>query len=428
MVSGCATSCGHVARTVPGAHVKDQYMSSPSGKRRFARIDRLPHYVFNITAELKLAARRRGEDIIDMSMGNPDGATPPHIVAKLTEVAQRPDTHGYSASKGIPRLRRAISHWYKDRYKVDIDADKEAIVTIGSKEGLAHLMLATLDRGDTVLVPDPSYPIHIYGAVIAGADIRSVPLVPGVDFFAELEKAIRGSYPKPKMMILGFPSNPTAQCVELDFFERVIALARKHDIFVVHDLAYADIVYDGWKAPSIMQVPGAKDIAVEFFTLSKSYNMAGWRIGFMVGNPDLVAALARIKSYHDYGTFTPLQVAAIAALEGDQQCVKEIAAKYQSRRDVLVKGLHEAGWMVDKPKASMYIWARIPDHYKALGSIEFSRQMLEKAKVCVSPGIGFCDHGDDHVRFALIENEARIRQAVRGIKAMFKADGVMELG
>ncbi len=399
-------------------------MSSSAGKRRFARIDRLPPYVFNITAELKLAARRRGEDIIDMSMGNPDGATPEHIVAKLTEVARRPDTHGYSASKGIPRLRRAISHWYKTRYDVEVDPDKEAIVTIGSKEGLAHLMLATLDRGDTVLVPDPSYPIHIYGAVIAGADIRSVPLVPGVDFFAELERAIRGSYPKPKMMILGFPSNPTAQCVEFDFFERVIALAKKHDIFVVHDLAYADIVFDGWKAPSIMQVPGAKDIAVEFFTLSKSYNMAGWRIGFMVGNPELVAALARIKSYHDYGTFTPLQVAAIAALEGDQQCVKDIAAKYQSRRDVLVKGLHEAGWMVECPKASMYIWAKIPEQYQALGSLEFARLMLEKAKVCVSPGIGFGDHGDDHVRFALIENEARIRQAVRGIKAMFKADGV----
>ena len=399
-------------------------MSSSAGKRRFARIDRLPPYVFNITAELKLAARRRGEDIIDMSMGNPDGATPEHIVAKLTEVARRPDTHGYSASKGIPRLRRAISHWYKTRYDVDVDPDKEAIVTIGSKEGLAHLMLATLDRGDTVLVPDPSYPIHIYGAVIAGADIRSVPLVPGVDFFAELERAIRGSYPKPKMMILGFPSNPTAQCVEFDFFERVVALAKKHDIFVVHDLAYADIVFDGWKAPSIMQVPGAKDIAVEFFTLSKSYNMAGWRIGFMVGNPELVAALARIKSYHDYGTFTPLQVAAIAALEGDQQCVKDIAAKYQSRRDVLVKGLHEAGWMVECPKASMYIWAKIPEQYQALGSLEFARLMLEKAKVCVSPGIGFGDHGDDHVRFALIENEARIRQAVRGIKAMFKADGV----
>ena len=371
-----------------------------------------------------MAARRRGEDIIDFSMGNPDGATPPHIVEKLCTVAQRPDTHGYSTSRGIPRLRRAISRWYKDRYDVEIDPESEAIVTIGSKEGLAHLMLATLDRGDTVLVPDPSYPIHIYGAVIAGADIRSVPLVPGVDFFAELEKTIRGSYPKPKMMILGFPSNPTAQCVELDFFERVIALAKKHDIFVVHDLAYADICFDGWKAPSIMQVKGAKDIAVEFFTLSKSYNMAGWRIGFMVGNPDLVAALARIKSYHDYGTFTPLQVAAIAALEGDQSCVKDIAATYQKRRDVLVKGLREAGWNVDCPKASMYIWAKIPEKYAALGSLEFSKQLMERAKVCVSPGIGFGDHGDDHVRFALIENESRIRQAVRGIKAMLKADGV----
>ncbi|NUO84916.1 MAG: alanine transaminase [Cupriavidus sp.] len=400
--------------------------AASSGKRRFARIDRLPPYVFNITAELKMAARRRGEDIIDMSMGNPDGATPAHIVAKLTEAAQRPDTHGYSASKGIPRLRRAISHWYRHRYDVDIDPDTEAIVTIGSKEGLAHLMLATLDRGDTVLVPDPSYPIHIYGAVIAGADIRSVPLVPGIDFFAELERAIRGSYPKPKMIVLGFPSNPTAQCVELDFFERVIALARKHDIFVVHDLAYADIVFDGWRAPSIMQVPGAKDIAVEFFTLSKSYNMAGWRVGFMVGNPDLVAALTRIKSYHDYGTFTPLQIAAIAALEGDQQCVSEIAAQYQSRRDVLARGLIEAGWPVEIPKASMYIWARIPEPYRALGSLEFSKQLLAKAKVSVSPGIGFGDYGDEYVRFALIENESRIRQAVRGIKAMFRADGLVK--
>ncbi|RQO78319.1 alanine transaminase [Aquitalea sp. FJL05] len=395
-------------------------MASSAGKRRFARIDRLPPYVFNITAELKLAARQRGEDIIDLSMGNPDGATPPHIVAKLNEVSQRPDTHGYSASKGIPRLRRAISRWYKDRYQVEIDPNSEAIVTIGSKEGLAHLMLATLDGGDTVLVPDPSYPIHIYGAVIAGAQIRSVPLVPGIDFFAELEKAIRGSYPKPKMMVLGFPSNPTAQCVELDFFEKVIVLAKKHDIFVVHDLAYADIVFDGWKAPSIMQVPGAKDIAVEFFTLSKSYNMAGWRIGFMVGNPDLVAALARMKSYHDYGTFTPLQVAAIAALEGDQQCVRDIAEKYQQRRDVLVKGLNEIGWEVECPKASMYIWARIPEKWRDLGSLEFARLLLEQAKVCVSPGIGFGDQGDEYVRFALIENEARIRQALRGIKAMFK--------
>ena len=399
-------------------------MSAPSAQRRFARIDRLPPYVFNITAELRAAARRRGEDIIDMSMGNPDGATPAHIVAKLAEVAQRPDTHGYSASKGIPRLRRAISHWYAERYDVDIDPDREAIVTIGSKEGLAHLMLATLDRGDTVLVPDPSYPIHIYGAVIAGADIRSVPVAEGVDFFGELEKAIRGSYPKPKMMVLGFPSNPTAQCVELPFFERVIALAKKHEILVVHDLAYADIVYDGYKAPSIMQVKGAKDVAVEFFTLSKSYNMAGWRVGFMVGNADLVNALARIKSYHDYGSFTPVQVAAIAALEGDQQCVKDITAAYQKRRDVLVKGLREAGWPVECPKASMYIWAKIPEAYRALGSLEFSKQLLAKAKVSVSPGIGFGDHGDEHVRFALIENESRIRQAVRGIKAMFKADGV----
>lgn len=400
-------------------------MADSSSARRFSRIERLPPYVFNITAELKMAARRRGEDIIDFSMGNPDGPTPPHIVEKLCSVAQRDDTHGYSTSRGIPRLRRAISRWYADRYQVEIDPESEAIVTIGSKEGLAHLMLATLDHGDTVLVPNPSYPIHIYGAVIAGAQVRSVPLVAGVDFFNELERAIRESYPKPKMMILGFPSNPTAQCVELDFFERVIALAKQYNVLVIHDLAYADIVYDGWKAPSIMEVPGARDVAVEFFTLSKSYNMAGWRIGFMVGNKELVAALARIKSYHDYGTFTPLQVAAIAALEGDQQCVKEIAEQYKRRRDVLVKGLHEAGWMVDVPKASMYVWAKIPDHYAQMGSLEFAKHMLQEAKVCVSPGIGFGDYGDTHVRFALIENSDRIRQAVRGIKSMFRADGIL---
>jgi alanine-synthesizing transaminase len=308
---------------------------------------------------------------------------------------------------------------------VDIDPESEAIVTIGSKEGLAHLMLATLDHGDMILVPNPSYPIHIYGAVIAGAQVRSVPLVPDVDFFAELERAIRESIPKPKMMILGFPSNPTAQCVELDFFERVIALAKRHDVLVIHDLAYADIVFDGWQAPSIMQVPGAKDIAVEFFTLSKSYNMAGWRIGFMVGNPELVAALARIKSYHDYGTFTPLQVAAIAALEGDQQCVRDITANYQRRRDVLVRGLHESGWMVSNPKATMYVWAKIPEAYAGLGSLEFAKKLLRDAKVSVSPGVGFGDYGDDHVRFALIENQDRIRQAVRGIKMMFRADGLL---
>ncbi|MEG1115214.1 MAG: alanine transaminase [Janthinobacterium sp.] len=402
-------------------------MTDSQAPRSFSRINRLPPYVFNITAELKMAARRRGEDIIDMSMGNPDGATPAHIVDKLVETVKRPDTHGYSASKGIPRLRRAIAHWYKKRYEVDIDPDSEAIVTIGSKEGLAHLMLATLDRGDTVLVPNPSYPIHIWGAVIAGADIRSVRMGPGVDFFAELERAIRESYPKPKMMVLGFPSNPTAQCVELEFFERVVALAKQHNILVVHDLAYADITFDGWKAPSIMQVPGARDVAVEFFTMSKSYNMAGWRIGFMVGNAELVAALARIKSYHDYGSFTPVQVAAIAALEGDQSCVTDICAQYQRRRDVLVKGLHEAGWMVEKPKASMYIWAHIPEAYRHLGSLEFSKLLLEKARVSVSPGIGFGEYGDEYVRFALIENEARVRQALRGIKNMLRSgDGKTE--
>ena len=391
-----------------------------AGPRRFVRIDRLPPYVFNITNELKMAARRRGEDIIDMSMGNPDGATPPHIVAKLQEAAARPDTHGYSTSRGIPRLRRAISHWYRDRYAVEIDPDHEAIVTIGSKEGLAHLMLATLDRGDTVLVPNPSYPIHAYGAVIAGADIRSVPISPDRNFLADVESTIEGSYPKPKMMVLGFPSNPTAQCVDRSFFERLIALARLHDILVVHDLAYADIVFDGYTAPSIMQVAGAKDIAVEFFTLSKSYNMAGWRIGFMVGNAELVSALARIKSYHDYGTFTPLQVAAIAALEGDQQCVRDIAAKYQCRRDVLVRGLRESGWPVESPRGSMYVWARIPERHRALGSLEFAKEMLAKAKVSVSPGVGFGSHGDGYVRFALIENENRIRQAVRGIRTFLR--------
>lgn len=333
-----------------------------------------------------MAARRRGEDIIDLSMGNPDGATPPHIVEKLVQVAQREDTHGYSTSRGIPRLRRAISNWYKERYEVDIDPESEAIVTIGSKEGLAHLMLGTLDHGDTVLVPNPSYPIHIYGAVIAGAQVRSVPLVPGVDFFNELERAIRESIPKPKMMILGFPSNPTAQCVELDFFERVVALAKQYDVLVVHDLAYADIVYDGWKAPSIMQVPGAKDIAVEFFTLSKSYNMAGWRIGFMVGNPELVSALARIKSYHDYGTFTPLQVAAIAALEGDQQCVRDIAEQYRQRRNLLVKGLHELGWMVENPKASMYVWAKILSSTLTWGRWSFPRSCWPRPRFACRRG------------------------------------------
>ncbi|MEI6719677.1 MAG: alanine transaminase [Betaproteobacteria bacterium] len=392
----------------------------------FSRIKRLPPYVFNITAELKMAARRRGEDIIDLSMGNPDGPTPQHIVDKLVEAAQREDTHGYSVSKGIPRLRKAICDWYKRRYDVEFDPESEAIVTIGSKEGLAHLMLATLERGDTVLVPNPSYPIHIYGAIIAGADIRSVRMTPGVDFFEETERAIRELIPKPKMLVLGFPSNPTAMCVDLEFFERIIALAKKHDILVVHDLAYADITFEDYKAPSIMQVPGARDVAVEFFTMSKSYNMAGWRIGFMVGNKELVHALARMKSYHDYGTFAPIQIASIVALEGPQDCVEEVRLKYQKRRDVVVKGLHDIGWMVENPKASMYVWAKIPEFYAKLGSLEFAKKLLQDAKIAVSPGIGFGDYGDDHVRIALIENEHRLRQAVRGIREMFKKDGLIK--
>jgi alanine-synthesizing transaminase len=394
--------------------------------RSFSRITRLPPYVFNITNELKMAARRRGDDVIDLSMGNPDGPTPKHIVDKLVEASQRMDTHGYSVSKGIPRLRKAICDWYQRRYAVELDCDAEAIVTIGSKEGLAHLMLACLERGDTVLVPNPSYPIHIYGAIIAGADIRSVRMTPGVDFFAELERAIRELTPKPKMLILGFPSNPTAQCVDLHFFEKIVALARQHDILVVHDLAYADIVFDDYKAPSIMQVPGAREVAVEFFTMSKSYNMAGWRIGFMVGNRDLVHALARIKSYHDYGSFTPIQVASIVALDGPQECVEHVRSTYEKRRNVMVKALHDIGWMVEVPKASMYIWAKIPDLYAKEGSIAFAKRLIEQAKIAVAPGIGFGDYGDDHVRIALIENEHRLRQAVRGIRDMFRKDGLLQ--
>ncbi|MBI3054851.1 MAG: alanine transaminase [Betaproteobacteria bacterium] len=391
----------------------------------FARIKRLPPYVFNITGELKAAARKRGEDVIDLSMGNPDQPTPRHIVDKLIESVQRPDTHRYSVSKGIPRLRRAICNWYKTRFNVEFDPDSEAIVTIGSKEGIAHLTLATLDRGDIVLVPNPSYPIHIYGPVIAGADIRHVPMIAGVDFFEALERAIHDSYPKPKMLIVNFPSNPTTQCVELPFFERLVAIAREHQVYVVHDLAYADIVFDGYRAPSIMEVPGARDIAVEFFTLSKSYNMAGWRVGCMVGNRDLVTALARMKSYHDYGMFTPIQVASIIALEGPQECVETVRQTYQKRRDVMCAGLQAAEWPVEVPRATMYVWAPIPEPYKKMGSLEFSKKLLNDARVAVSPGVGFGEYGDDHVRFALIENEARTRQAVRGIKDMFRKDGLL---
>jgi len=391
----------------------------------FPRIDRLPPYVFNIVNDLKAQARAAGEDIIDFGMGNPDQPTPKHIVDKLTEAAQRGDTHRYSVSRGIPRLRKAICGWYKTKYDVDLDFDSEAIVTIGSKEGLAHLAMATLGPGDAVLVPNPAYPIHPYGFVIAGADIRHVPIGPDVDFFAELEQAIKTSWPKPKMLVLNFPGNPTTQCVDLEFFEKVVKMAKEHNIWVVHDNAYAEIVFDGYKAPSILQVPGAKDIAVEFYSLSKTYNMPGWRVGFMCGNKKLVGALARIKSYLDYGMFTPIQVAAIAALEGPQDCVDEIRALYKKRRDVLCDGLNAIGWSVEKPKATMFVWCKIPEQYREMGSLEFSKKLLKEAKVAVSPGIGFGDFGDEYIRFGLIENEHRTRQAVRGIKQMFRKDELL---
>ncbi|MGH8655696.1 MAG: alanine transaminase [Gammaproteobacteria bacterium] len=390
---------------------------------RFPRIERLPSYVFSAVHELKMAERHRGEDIVDLGMGNPDQPTPQHIIDKLTATVQRPHTHRYSISRGVPRLRRAICNWYKKRYDIDLDPETEAIVTIGSKEGLAHLAMAIVDHGDAVLVPNPAYPIHPFGFIIAGADVRHVPIGSNIDFFAELEKAIRDTWPRPKLLLLNFPSNPTTQCVELPFFARVIEIAREHKIWVVQDLAYADIVFDGYVAPSILQVPGAKDIAVEFFSLSKSYNMPGWRVGFMVGNPVLVNALARLKSYLDYGMFTPVQVAAITALEGPQDCVAEVRERYQRRRDVLCEGLNAIGWNVAKPRGTMFVWAPLPEPLRAMGSLEFAKKLLLDAKVAVSPGLGFGEYGDSYVRFALIENEHRTRQAVRGIRDMLRKAG-----
>jgi alanine-synthesizing transaminase len=390
---------------------------------KFQRIERLPPYVFNIIGELKQQARAAGEDVIDFGMGNPDQPTPEHIVDKLVETARRGDTHRYSQSKGIPRLRKAISDWYQRRYDVELDPETETIVTLGSKEGLAHLALATTGPGDAILVPNPSYPIHPYGFVIAGADIRHVPMADEEHFFGELENAIKNSWPRPKMLVLNFPSNPTTHCVELGFFEKVVAIAREHKIWVVQDLAYADLCFDGYQAPSILQVEGAKEVAVEFFSLSKSYNMPGWRVGFCCGNSELVGALARMKSYLDYGMFTPVQVAAITALEGDQTCVEEIRLLYQKRRDVLCGGLSAAGWPVTPPKATMFVWAKIPECYQNMGSLEFSKKLLTEAKVAVSPGIGFGEYGEGYVRFGLIENEHRTRQAIRNIKRMIRKDG-----
>ena len=383
----------------------------------FYRINRLPPYIFNIVNELKVIARKNGDDIIDFGMGNPDQKTPEHIINKMKECSEKDSVHRYSTSKGIPRLRKAISNWYKEKFNVDIDPDEEAIVTIGSKEGLAHLALATLNHGDSVIVPSPAYPIHPYGAVIAGAEIIYIKVEDDSEiFFKSLDTAINNSWPTPKMIIANFPSNPTTKCVDINFLKELVRIAKKYNIYLVHDIAYADIVFDGYKAPSLLQVSGSKNIAVEFYTLSKSYNMPGWRIGFMCGNKKLVNALSRIKSYMDYGTYTPLQVGAIAALEGSQDCVEDIRLMYKSRRDSLCKGLNDIGWDVTPPKATMFVWAQIPEKFKSMGSLEFSKMILKETNVAVSPGIGFGKHGDDFVRFSLIENEQRTKQAIRNLK------------
>ncbi|MBI5140979.1 MAG: alanine transaminase [Nitrospirae bacterium] len=385
----------------------------------FSRIKRLPPYVFAIVNALKMEARRRGEDIIDLGMGNPDLPTPQHIVDKMCEATRNPRNHRYSASKGITQLRCAISEWYKRRYDVDIDPETEAVVTIGAKEGLSHLMYAMVGPGDTVMTPSPAYPIHPYSAILAGAEVRSIPTGKNYDFFEEMEKAYKNTWPRPKVLVLNFPHNPTTEVIEAEFFARVVDFAKENNIIVVHDFAYADLLYDGYKAPSFLQVPGAKDVGVEFFSLTKSYSMAGWRVGFCCGNKEVVNALIKIKSYLDYGMFQPIQIAAIIALRGPQDCVEEIRKIHESRRNALIDGLAQSGWPIEPPKATMFVWAPIPEKYKHLSSLEFCKHVLEKSNVAVSPGIGFGEAGDDHVRFALVENEHRIRQATRGIRKLF---------
>ena len=383
---------------------------------QFPRMRRLPPYVFSIVDAMKMEARRAGEDIIDLGMGNPDQGTPQHIVDKLAEAIYNGRNHRYSASRGIYKLRLAIVDWYKRRYGVEFDPDTETIATIGAKEGLSHLILATLGPGDSVLVPNPTYPIHMYSVIIAGADVRSVPIGPDRDFFEDLAKAVRDTWPRPHMMILSFPHNPTTRVVDRAFFEKVVAFAREHQILIVHDFAYADLCYDGYKPPSLFEIDGARDLGVELFSMSKSYNMPGWRVGFVVGNRQMIAALTRLKSYFDYGIFQPLQVASIIALNGPQDCVQDVVQLYQSRRDTLVEGLCRASWEIEKPKATMFVWAKIPEAYKEMGSLEFAKLLLKEAKVAVSPGVGFGEYGEGYVRFALVENEQRTQQAVRGIR------------
>jgi alanine-synthesizing transaminase len=383
---------------------------------KFARLDRLPPYVFATVNQIKMQSRREGQDIIDLGMGNPDMGTPDHIVDKLIEAARKPHNHRYSASMGITKLRLAIASWYGRNFGVDIDPETEAIVTIGVKEGLSHLVLVTTRPGDVVFTPNPTYPIHPFSAIIAGGDVRGIPVGPGQDFFENLMAATKQTWPRPKMLIISYPHNPTTEVVTLDFFQKVVDYAKENDILVIHDFAYADITFDGYKAPSFLQAKGAKDVGVEFFSLSKSYNMAGWRMGFCCGNPETVAALKRIKSYLDYGVFQPIQIAAIIALNGPDDCVTEIRNTYKARRDALIRGLNSAGWKIPKPKGTMFVWGRIPEKYRKMGSVEFSKFLIREAQVAVSPGLGFGEYGDEFVRFALIENPMRINQAVRGIR------------
>ncbi len=393
---------------------------------RFARLDRLPPYVFATVNEIKMQARRAGEDIVDLGMGNPDIGTPDHIVEKLVEAARKPHNHRYSASAGIKRLRQAIANWYGKRYGVTIDPQKEALVTIGVKEGMSHLVLVTIRPGDVVFTPTPTYPIHPYSAIIAGGDVRGIPVGPGQDFFDNLINATRQTWPKPKLLIISYPHNPTTEVIEAGFFEKVVAWAKEHDIMVIHDFAYADLTFDGYRAPSFLEAKGAKEVGVEFFSMSKSYSMAGWRVGFCVGNPEIIAALARIKSYLDYGIFQPIQIAAIIALEGDQRCVRQINETYRDRRDALITGLSRAGWEITSPKGTMFVWGRIPEAYRHMGSVEFSKFLIRNAKVAVAPGLGFGEYGDEFVRFALIENNMRINQAVRGIRKIMHPAGASE--
>jgi len=386
--------------------------------KSFARLDRLPQYVFATVNKIKMDARRAGKDIIDLGMGNPDLGTPQHIVDKLIDAVQKPHNHRYSASMGITKLRMAIASWYKRRFDVDIDPDTEAIVTIGAKEGISHLILVTIRPGDVVFTPNPTYPIHPFSAIISGGDVRGIPMGPDHDFFENLIDATKQTWPRPRVLVISFPHNPTTEIVDIEFFEKIVDYAREHDIMIVHDFAYADLSFDGYKPPSFLQVKGAKDVGVEFFSLSKSYSMPGWRVGFCVGNQEIVGALARIKSYLDYGIFQPIQIASIIALDGPQDCVKEICDTYQERRDALITGLNRVGWEIESPKGTMFVWAKIPDKYLKMGSVEFSKLLINEAQVAVSPGLGFGEYGDDYVRFALIENNMRINQAVRGIRKL----------